>query len=182
MLKGDTLETAELFVVGRLSQLSRLRYGIELGDVIRWCLEHSLSILALSPLDIGALVVARRDAGHDPRLTLTALASAYRNKRIPDETACNLARRIDKVWRAQNRERLRPRKQAPVLPLMSWKAMHAAAGDPDAAGRSGPFGRERRGAQQARHLVGDHRRVPVQANWGDSRHQGPTSQVRGTRL
>ena len=144
VLKGDTLETAELFVVGRLSQISRLRYGIELGDVFRWCLEHSLSILALSPLDIGALVVARRDAGHDPRLTLTALASAYRNKRIPDETACNLGRRIDKVWRAHNRERLRPRKQAPVLPLMSWKAMHTAAGDPDAAGRSGPFGRERR--------------------------------------
>ena len=144
VLKGDTLETAELYVVGRLAQISRLRYGIELGEVFRWCLEHSLSILALSPLDIGALVVARRDAGHDPRLTLTALASAYRNKRIPDETACNLARRIDNVWKAHNRERLRPRKQAPVLPLMSWKAMHAAAGDPDAAGRSGPFGRERR--------------------------------------
>ena len=114
VLKGDTLETAELYVAGWLSQTSRLRYGIELGDVFRWCSEHRLSLLDLSPLDIGALVVARRDAGHNPRLTLSALAFVYRNKRSPDEAACKLARRIDKVWRAKHRECIRPRKQAPV--------------------------------------------------------------------
>ena len=75
---------------------------------------------------------------------MSALAFVYRNKRSPDEAACKLARRIDKVWRAKHRERIRPRKQAPVLPLMSWQAMHAAAGDPYAADRSDRFGRERR--------------------------------------
>ena len=143
-LKGDTLKAAELLIAGTLSPASRLRYGRELGPVAQWCTEHGLSLLALSPLDIGALAVARRDAGHDPRLTLAALAFVYRNKSKPDEAVCELAHRVDKVWQAQNRGQLRPREQAPVLPLMAWKEIHAAADDPDDARNSGPLGQERR--------------------------------------
>ena len=52
------------------------------------------------------------------------------NKHEPDESRCVLARRVNRVWQAQNRDRLRPREQAPVLPLRCRTAMHAAAGEP----------------------------------------------------
>ena len=54
----------------------------------------------------------------------------YRHKREPCESATVLARRVDKVWRAQNREQFTPSRQAPVLPLRCWTAMHEAVGRP----------------------------------------------------
>ena len=143
-LSGATQAAAHLLVAGTLAPASRFRYGKELGAVSRWCMEHELDLLGLSPRDIGALVVARRDAGQSPRLMLTALAFVYRHKRFPDESVCALARHVERVWQAQNRDRLPLRKQAPVLPLMCWRSMHAAAGDPDDISPGDTFGEERR--------------------------------------
>ena len=133
-----------MLVAGTLSQVSRLSYGLQLGAVSQWCDEHGLSLLGLSPLDIGALVVARRDGGQTPRSMLSALSFVYRNKADPDSARCQLARRVDRIWKVQNREHLPPPKQAPVLPLAAWAAMHAAAGDPDDARPTDPYGEERR--------------------------------------
>ena len=82
-LSGATQAAAHLLVTGTLAPASRFRYGKELGAVSRWCMEHELDLLALSPQDIGALVVARRDAGQSPRLMLTALAFVYRPQALP---------------------------------------------------------------------------------------------------
>ena len=143
-LSGVTQAAAHLLVTGTLAPASRFRYGNELGAVSQWCMEHELDLLGLSPQDIGALVVARRDAGQSPRLMLTALTFVYRHKRFPDESVCALARHVERVWQAQNRDRLPLRKQAPVLPLMCWRSMHAAAGDPDDISPGDTFGEERR--------------------------------------
>ena len=147
-LKGTTLEAARLLVAGTLTPATRFRYGCELGNATRWCAEHSLSLLDLAPIDIGALMVAHRDAGLDPHQMLWALIFVYRHKRDPDDGVFGLARRVDKVWRAQNRDRIRPKKQAPVLPLMCWRAMHAAVGDPDLAARNGTYRLENRARNQ----------------------------------
>ena len=96
----------------------------------RWCAEHGLGLLELEPLDIAAVAVAMRDSGVDPDEMLTALSFVYRHKPDPCESATVLARRVDKVWRAQNRHRLTPHRRAPVLPLGCWVAMHAAVGAP----------------------------------------------------
>ena len=140
---GAVLEAAELLVAGTLAPRSRFRYGRELGQVSRWCAEHGLSLLDLSPMDVGALVVVRRDAGQSPRLMLSALAFVYSNKRDPDPSVCELAWRVNKVWLAQNRDRLRPRLQAPVLPLLCWEAMHAAVGDPERVSSRHALAKER---------------------------------------
>ena len=125
-LRGEVLDAARMLVAGTLSQVSRLSYGLQLGAVSQWCDEHGLSLLGLSPLDIGALVVARRDGGQTPRSMLSALSFVYRNKADPDSARCQLARRVDRIWKVQNREHLPPPKQAPVLPLAAWAARRRA--------------------------------------------------------
>ena len=123
-------EAAAVLVSGKLTARTRVRYGWDLGNVAQWCELHCLDLLRLSALDIAALVVAFRDSGLDPKMTLTALSFVYRHMHDPDESAMTLARRVDRVWKAQNRDRLTPSRRAPVLPLACWVAMHAAVGRP----------------------------------------------------
>ena len=127
-LTGDIEQGARIVVNGVLTPRSRARYGQELEVVSRWGDEHGLDLLNLSALDVAALAVACRDGGCDPDPALTALSFLYRTKPNPQPTVTMLARRVDKVWRAQNRDRLRPRRRAPVLPLPCWIAMHSAVG------------------------------------------------------
>ena len=127
-LTVDTEQEARIVVNGVLTPRSRARYGQELEVVSRWCDEHGLDLLHLSPLDVAALAVACREGGCDPDPALTALSFVYRHKSDPEPSVTALARRVDKVWRAQNRDRLRPRRRAPVLPLPCWLQMHAAVG------------------------------------------------------
>ena len=129
-ITDDIAEAAAVLVGGTLAPKSRRRYGSSLSIVARWCAEHGLDLMHLSALDIAALAVAMRDSGLDPRETLGALSFTYRHKREPCESATALARRVDKVWRAQNREQLTPSRRAPVLPLRCWAAMHEAVGRP----------------------------------------------------
>ena len=129
-ITDDVEQAAAVLVAGTLAPKSRARYRWSLGVVARWCAEHRLELLHLTPLDIAALAVAVRDSGLDPDETITALSFVYRHKREPCESATTLARRVDKVWRAQNREQLVPHRRAPVLPLRCWVAMHAAVGRP----------------------------------------------------
>lgn len=147
-LTGATLQAARLLVAGTLAPVTRFRYGCELGNVSRWCAEHNLDLLNLTPIDIGALTVAYRDCGLDPKQMLAALTFVYRHKRDPDDSVFGLARRVDKVWTAQNRDLIRPMKQAPVLPLMCWRAMHEAIGDPDLAARNSSRKLENRARNQ----------------------------------
>ena len=118
------LSAGQLLVAGTLSPRSRFRYGWELGSVSAWCDEHGLELLDLAPIDVAALVVARREAGHSPASMLSALAFVYRHKRDPVEDIVGLARRVDKVWRCRNRDRLAARQRAVVVPLRCWQDMH----------------------------------------------------------
>ena len=129
-ITDDIAEAAAVLVGGTLAPTSRRRYGWSLSIVARWCAEHGLDLMHLSALDIAALAVAMRDSGLDPSETLGALSFIYRHKRKPCESATALAIRVDKVWRAQNREQLTPSRRAPVLPLRCWAAMHEAVGRP----------------------------------------------------
>ena len=127
-LAGKVEQAAELLVAGTLSPRSRDRYGRELGAVAGWCHEHGLGLLALTPLDAAALAVARRRAGQDPRGMLSALSFVYRHKPGGPEDITGLALRVDRVWRAKNRDVCPPISRAAVLPLLCWEQMHAAVG------------------------------------------------------
>ena len=129
-LTPDIEQAARLIANSKLSQVTRACYGYRLGVVARWCDEHGLDLLDLSPLDMAALVVACRDSGGSPKETLTALAFVYRHKKSPQESVAALARRVDRVWCTQNRVSLRPRRRAVMLPLPCWEAMHNAVGGP----------------------------------------------------
>ena len=125
-LDGDLVESARLIVAGTLAPGSRFRYGWELGNISQWCGEHGLDLLDLSPVDMGALVVAYRDAEIDPKTALSALSFVYRHKAGPSESATGLALRVDKVWKKQNRDRRVPVRRAQVLPLQCWRKMYTA--------------------------------------------------------
>ena len=129
-LSGVLLQAAELLVAGTLSPKSRLRYGLELGRVSQWCAQHGLRLLDLSPLDVGALVVARRDAGQDPRPMLSVLAFVYRTKSDPDEFLCELAHRRQRgVAGTESSLRL------PSIPAMGFRCLsRALAAEIDRAG------------------------------------------------
>ena len=134
---------AEVLVRGRITARTRARYGRELGIAAQWCAEHGLELLDLPPLDMAALAVASREGGCDPDMTLTALGFLYRHKPDPDEHATILARRVDRVWKAQNRHRLNPPRRAPVLPLGCWAAMRDAVDRPGYITRAHEFNSER---------------------------------------
>ena len=142
-LSGTVGEAAALLVAGTLGPRTRFGYGRELGDVARWCDAHGLRLLELSPLDVAALVVARRSAGQDPRNLMAALSFAYRNKPGGPEPIADLARRVDKVWRAKNRQHRPPTRRAPVLPLPCWLQMHAAVGSDGYLDKAHPLNEER---------------------------------------
>ena len=127
-LAGGVEEAAGLLVAGTLTPGVRYRYGWELGGVARWCGEHGLMLMGLSPLDVAALVVARRRSGQDPKTMLSALAFVYRHKPGGPVEIAGLARRVDKAWKAQNRGARTPVRRAAVLPLLCWQMMHAAVG------------------------------------------------------
>ena len=74
------LEAAHVLVAGTLSPRTRTRHGVELGQVSKWCAEHGLDLLGLTPLDVAALVVAYRDAGRSPKYALMALSFVYKHK------------------------------------------------------------------------------------------------------
>ncbi len=142
-LEGDIELAARILVDGLLTPRSRARYGTELRVVSGWCREHGLDLMRLSSLDIAALAVACREGGCDPDPALTALSFVYRHKPDPQESVTGLARRVDKAWRAQNRDRLPTRRRAPVLPLSCWAEMHAAVGGGGYLGRPHAYDRER---------------------------------------
>ena len=103
-------EAAAVLVSGKLTARTRVRYGWDLGNVAQWCDLHCLDLLRLSALDIAALAVASRDSGYDPDMTLTALSFLYRHKHDPDESATTVARRVDRVWKAQGSQATRERR------------------------------------------------------------------------
>ena len=142
-MSESLLEAGRLLVAGTLSPGSRLTYGSSLGCVSRWCAEHGLDLLGLSPVDVGAVVVACRDAGVSPKSMLAALSFVYRNKPEPVEGFTGLARRVDRVWRSRFRDRLRPTRRAVVLPLRFWQAAHGAVHRGRYAGGVHPYDEER---------------------------------------
>ena len=127
-VSGTVEEAAGLLVAGTLAPRTRFAYGWELGAVARWCDEHGLGLLDLSPLDVAALVVARRSDGQCTKNLMSSLAYVYRNKPGGPEEIAGLARWVDKVWRAKNREKRPPTRRAPVLPLQCWMKMRDAVG------------------------------------------------------
>ena len=138
----SAIEAAHLLVAGTLSPRTRTRHGLELGQVSKWCAEHGLDLLGLTPLDVGALVVAYRDAGRSPKHVLTALSFVYKHKHQPPARVTGLAHRADLVWRARFRDQLPSRRQAAVLPLRAWHDIRAAV----PLGRNGqvhPYDEER---------------------------------------
>ena len=142
-LTGKVEEAAGLLVAGTLAPRTRCRYGHELSRVALWCDEHGLELLALSPLDVAALVVAQRGAGHDPGSLMAAMAFVYRHKPGGPEDIVGLARRVDRVWKAKYRDVRPPTRRAAVLPLQCWRQMHAAVGSEGYAGTSHSLREER---------------------------------------
>ena len=122
----SVIEAARVLVAGTLSPRTRSRYGLELAQVARWCAEHSLDLVALKPLDVGAIVVAYRDAGRSPKGMLSALSFLYQHKQRPAAGITGLAYRAEHVWRTRHRDQLPGRRQAAVLPLRAWHDIHAA--------------------------------------------------------
>ena len=120
------IKAAHMLVAGTLSPRTRTRYGMELAQVSKWCAEHGLDLLGLTPLDVGALVVACRDAGRSPKRMLMALSFVDKHRHQPPARVTALAYRADLVWRARFRDRLPSRRQAAVLPLRAWHDIRAA--------------------------------------------------------
>ena len=132
-LSGRVEEAAGLLVAGTLAPGTRHRYGYELSEVSRWCDEHGLSLLSLSPLDVAALLVARRNMGKEPRSMLAAIAFVYRHMPGGPVDIAGLARRVDRVWKAKYRDVRPPIRRAAVLPLQCWVEMREAIGSKEYA-------------------------------------------------
>ena len=132
-LSGKVEKAAGILVAGTLAPGTRYRYGYELSEVARWCDEHGLSLLSLSPLDVAALLVARRNMGKEPRSMLAAIAFVYRHMPGGPVDIAGLARRVDRVWKAKYRDVRPPIRRAAVLPLQCWVEMREAIGSKEYA-------------------------------------------------